>query len=87
VGAWATPFFTRRSIRQDSQSGSWKGGSWKMKISTYHSNAMMLKEIQRVLHQQHLQDLQKLNRQEDYRQKVQDIKSHWVKPNSVDVYA
>lgn len=57
-----------------------------MKISTYHSNAMMLKEIQRVLHQQHLQDLQKLNRQEDYRQKVQEIKSQWAKPNSVDVY-
>jgi len=58
-----------------------------MKISTYQSNAQMLKETQRVLHQQHLQNLQKLNRQEDYRQKVQDIKSHWAKPNSVDVYA
>lgn len=58
-----------------------------MKISTYQSNAQMLKETTRVLHQQHLQDLQKLNRQEDYRKKVQEIKTHWVKPNSVDVYA
>ncbi len=58
-----------------------------MKISTYQSNAQMLKEATRVLHQQHLQNLQNLNRQEDYRQKVQAIKTHWVKPNSVDVYA
>ena len=47
----------------------------------------MLKETTRVLHQQHLQELQKLNRQEDYRHKVQQVKNQWVKPNSVDVYA
>ena len=58
-----------------------------MKISTYQSNAQMLKETQRVLHQQHLQTLQKMNLQEDYRKKVEHIKAHWVKPNSVDVYA
>jgi hypothetical protein len=58
-----------------------------MKISTYQSNAQMLKETQRVLHQQHLESLRKLNLQQDYRQKVQEIKTQWVKPNSVDVYA
>ena len=58
-----------------------------MKISTYQSNAQMLKETQRVLHQQHLDSLRKLNLQQDYRQKVQEIKAQWVKPNSVDVYA
>lgn len=58
-----------------------------MKISTYQSNAQMLKETTMVLHQQHLQQLQKLNKQEDYRKKVQEIKTQWVKPNSVDVYA
>lgn len=58
-----------------------------MKISTYQSNAQMLKETQKVLHQQHLQTLQKMNCQEDYRKKVEAIKAHWVKPNFVDVYA
>lgn len=58
-----------------------------MKISTYQSNAQMLKESQKVLHQQHLQEMNKLNQQNDYRHKVQQIKTHWVKPNSVDVMA
>lgn len=58
-----------------------------MKISTYQSNAQMLKETQKVLRQQHLQELQKLNVQQDFRRKVQEIKAQWVKPNSVDVYA
>jgi len=58
-----------------------------MKISTYQNNAQMLKETQRVLHQQHLQTLQKMNQQQDYRDKVEQIKSQWAKPNSVDVYA
>jgi hypothetical protein len=31
--------------------------------------------------------LAKLNRQADQQQKVQDIKSHWVKVNQVDVMA
>lgn len=58
-----------------------------MKVSTYQSNAQMLKETQRVLHQQHLQTLQKMNCQEDYRRKVENIKAQWIKPNSVDVFA
>lgn len=57
-----------------------------MKISTYQSNAQMLKETQKVLHQQHLENLRSLNRQEDYRRKAQEVQAHWVKPNSVDVY-
>lgn len=58
-----------------------------MKISAYQSNAQMLKETQRVLHQQHLQTLQKMNCQENYRKKVETIKAQWIKPNSVDVFA
>ena len=58
-----------------------------MKISTYQSNAQMLKETQKVLHQQHLQAMKQLNLQVDYRRKVEQIKTQWVKPNSVDVYA
>jgi len=58
-----------------------------MKISTYQSNAQMLKETQKVLHQQHLEAMKQLNLQVDYRRKVEQIKTQWVKPNSVDVYA
>lgn len=58
-----------------------------MKISTYQSNAQMLKESQKVLHQQHLEAMKQLNMQVDYRKKVESIKAQWVKPNSVDVYA
>jgi len=58
-----------------------------MKISTYQSNAQMLKETQKVLHQQHLAAMKQLNLQVDYRRKVEQIKTQWVKPNSVDVYA
>jgi len=58
-----------------------------MKISTYQSNAMMLRESQRVLHKQYLESMKQLNLQVDYRKKVEHIKTQWVKPNSVDVYA
>lgn len=58
-----------------------------MKISLYQTNAQMLRETQRVLHQQHLQTLQKMNCQENYRKKVENIKAQWIKANSVDVYA
>jgi len=58
-----------------------------MKISAYQSNAQMLRESQRVLHQQHLDAMKQLNLQVDYRKKVEHIKTQWVKPNSVDVYA
>ena len=58
-----------------------------MKISLYQTNAQMLRETQRVLHQQHLQTLHKMNCQENYRKKVENIKAQWIKANSVDVYA
>jgi hypothetical protein len=57
-----------------------------MKISAYQSNAQMLRESQRVLHQQHLDAMKQLNLQVDYRKKVEHIKAQWVKPTSVDVY-
>ena len=57
-----------------------------MKVNTYQINSLMLRESQRVLHQQYLEDMKKLNLQVDYRKKQQEIKAQWVKPNSVDVY-
>ena len=47
----------------------------------------MLRESQRVLHQQYLESMKQLNLQVDYRKKVEQIKTQWIKPNSVDVYA
>jgi hypothetical protein len=58
-----------------------------MKISAYQQNAKMQWEFQRLTHQQNMEYLAKLNRQADQQQKVQDIKSHWVKVNQVDVMA
>jgi hypothetical protein len=58
-----------------------------MKITAYQANAKMLWESQRVIHQQNMEQLARLNRQADQQQKVQEIKSHWVKVNQVDVMA
>lgn len=58
-----------------------------MKISLYQANAKLLWEAQRVIHQQNMENLKKLNRQADQQQKVQEIKTHWVKANQVDVMA
>ena len=57
-----------------------------MRISTYQANAQMLREAQRVLHQQYLESMKQLNMQVDYRKKVDHIKAQWVTPTSVDVY-
>ena len=57
-----------------------------MKINNYQSNALMLRESQRVLHQQYLDAMKQLNLQVDYRKKQQEIKAQWLKPTSVDVY-
>lgn len=54
-----------------------------MKITAYQANANMLKEAQRVMHQQNLKQLEILNRQAQEAHK----KAQWVKPNSVDVMA
>ena len=58
-----------------------------MKINTYQQNAQMLWEAHRVIHQQNMQRLAELNRQADQQQKVQEIKTHWVKVNQVDIMA
>jgi hypothetical protein len=58
-----------------------------MKISLYQANAKMLWEAQKVIHRQNLERLAQLNRQADQQQKAQEIKTNWVKPNSVDVMA
>jgi len=51
-----------------------------MKVTPYQHNANMLREYQRVLHQQHLKELQKLDRQTQ-----EKIKAQWVRADSVDV--
>ena len=58
-----------------------------MKITLYQQNARMLREAQRVIHQQNMERLAELNRQADQQQKVQEIKTQWVKVNQVDVMA
>ena len=58
-----------------------------MKITTYQENAKMLWESHRVIHQQNMQRLAELNRQCEQQQKAQEIKTHWVKVNQVDVMA
>jgi len=58
-----------------------------MKITPNQANAKMLQEAQRVIRQQNLKELQILNRQAELAHKTKEIKSQWVKPNSVDVYA
>jgi hypothetical protein len=57
-----------------------------MKITAYQINANMLREAQRVMHQQNLKQLEILNRQAELAHKTKEIKTQWVKPNSVDVY-
>lgn len=52
-----------------------------MKVTPYQHNANMLKEYQKVIHQQHLKELQKLNRQHQ-----KTIKVQWIKDGHVDVY-
>lgn len=58
-----------------------------MKITLYQQNARMLQEAQRVIHQQNMARLAELNRQADRQQKVQEIKTQWVKVNQVDIMA
>ena len=58
-----------------------------MKITAYQINANMLKEAQRVVRQQNLKELEILNRQAELAHKTKEIKSQWIKPNSVDVMA
>jgi hypothetical protein len=57
-----------------------------MKITAYQINANMLREAQRVMHQQNLKQMEILNRQAELAHKTKEIKTQWVKPNSVDVY-
>ena len=56
-----------------------------MKITAYQINANMLREAQRVVRQQNLKQLEILNRQAELAHKTKEIKTQWVKPNSVDV--
>jgi len=51
-----------------------------MKVTPYQHNANMIREYQKVIHQQHLKDLEKLNRQTQ-----EKIKAQWVRADSVDV--
>jgi len=58
-----------------------------MKITTYQQNAKMLWEAHRVIHKQNMERLSELNRQAELQKKAYEIKTNWVKPNSVDTMA
>lgn len=58
-----------------------------MKITIYQANAKMLWEAQRVIHKQNMERLAELNRQAELQKKAYEIKTNWVKPNSVDTMA
>lgn len=55
-----------------------------MKITPYQANAQMLREAQRVIHEQNLKQLERLNRQTEikHRQAVNPLTS-----NKIDVFA
>lgn len=54
-----------------------------MRITPYQANAIVLKECQRVIHQQHLKEFERLNRQAELKlkQAVDPLKTH-----KIDVY-
>ena len=56
-----------------------------MRINAYQANANMLREAQQIIHQKNMKELQRLNHQKEQVCKVQQIKSQWARPNSVDV--
>ena len=58
-----------------------------MKVTPYQANANMLRETYRVIHQKNLQELQRLNHQQEQAHKAQQVRPHWARPNSVDVRA
>jgi hypothetical protein len=58
-----------------------------MKVTLYHTNAKMLQETYRVIHQKNLQELQRLNHQQEQAHKAQQVRNQWARPNSVDVMA
>jgi len=58
-----------------------------MKVTLYHTNARMLQETYRVIHQKNLQELQRLNHQQEQAHKAQQVRNQWARPNSVDVMA
>lgn len=54
-----------------------------MRITPYQQNAMVIRESQRVIHQQHLKEFERLNRQAELKLKqvVDPLKTH-----KIDVY-
>jgi hypothetical protein len=58
-----------------------------MRITPYQANVKMLWESQRITHRKNIEQLENLNKQADQQQKVQEIKTHWVKVTKVDVMA
>jgi hypothetical protein len=54
-----------------------------MRITPYQANAHMIREYQKVIHQQHLKEFERLNRQAELKlkQAVDPLKTH-----KIDVY-
>jgi len=58
-----------------------------MRVTAYQSNAQRMLETYRVIHQKNLQELQRLNQQNERTQKLQQVRNQWARPNSVDIMA
>ena len=86
VGSWVSQVSAKRLVRQDCQQ-VFSLFRIRMKITTYQENAKMLWEAQRVIHKQNMERLAELNRQAELKKKAYEIKTNWVKPNSVDTMA
>lgn len=56
-----------------------------MKVTPYQLNAAMLQESRRVVEQQHLAELNRLNCQEKQQVKQQEFHKQWVSAAHVDV--
>lgn len=56
-----------------------------MRITPYQANALLLKEMQRVIHQKNLQQLQRLNHQNTQNKHKIEATNVWARSNKVDV--
>lgn len=56
-----------------------------MRVTIYQQNAIMLREMQRVIHEKNLHQLERLNHQaSESKHKIQPT-NVWARPNKVDV--
>jgi hypothetical protein len=56
-----------------------------MRVTPYQANAKILLETYRIIQQKNLQELHRLNHQNEQDHKLQQVRNQWARPNSVDV--